>query len=80
MAQTFDTMTYAKSLASRGISPKTAIGLALETKAHIVDAMATKTDLRTEIQLSEMRMTIRIGVMFATAVTIILAVLPLLIK
>ncbi|WP_313026826.1 hypothetical protein [Brucella sp.] len=80
MAEQFDTMLFAKALVKRGMSSKDAIALAIEAKAHIVDSMATKTDLRTEIANSEMRMTIRIGGMFIVAVTVILAVLPFLLK
>ncbi len=80
MAEQFDTMLFAKALVKRGMSSKDAIALAIEAKAHIVDSMATKTDLRTEIASSEMRMTIRIGGMFIVAVTVILAVLPFLLK
>lgn len=80
MSNHFDTMLFAKALVRRGMGSKDAIALAIEAKAHIVDSMATKDDLKTEIAHSEMRMTIRIGAMFVAAVTVILAVLPFVLK
>ncbi len=47
---------------------------------HVVNRVATKDDIEGAVERSELRMTIRMGVMFIGAVTIILAAIPLLIK
>lgn len=81
---TFDTLMYAKKLREAGFSEKQAEIQAEALKEIIQDNLATKqdiSDLRKDLlQIEERlmyRLTIRLGLMLVTAVTVLAAIIKL---
>ena len=84
-ALVFDTLAYAKKLKQAGV-PEQQAEIQAEALATLVDEkLATKRDLKdleialkTDIKELEMRLTIRLGVMMAGAITIMAVLMKIL--
>jgi hypothetical protein len=77
MAFTFDSLSYAKHLRDNGISQDQAEAHAEAAKIFIMNELVTKEDLRVALELQTLRLTVRMGVMLATGLTLLGAVLKL---
>jgi hypothetical protein len=77
MAFTFDSLSYAKHLRDNGISQDQAEAHTEAAKIFIMNELVTKEDLRVALELQTLRLTVRMGVMLATGLTLLGAVLKL---
>ena len=85
---TFDTLAYARRLKSAGLPEAQAEAIADATRELVIQDVATKTDLKTEITALEQRliykmetlalqMTVRMGGLIAIGVAILAAIIKL---
>ena len=73
----FDTLAFVKRLAAAGMEPGQAEALAEALTAHAFDDLATKSDLKSELQDLELRLTVRMGALAAATVAILGALITL---
>jgi len=76
--RTFDTLGYAKSLASKGVDAKVAEALAEANHEYLINDLATKDFVHSEIKEAENSLLKAMGKMIAVATGIILAGIPLI--
>src|SRR5215469_2113694 len=77
MAFTFDSLSYAKHLRDNGVPQQQAEAHAEAAKMFIMNELVTKEDLRTALEMQTLRLTVRMGVLLATGLTLLGAVLKL---
>lgn len=77
MAFTFDSLSYAKHLRDNGVSQGHAEAHAEAARMFVMNELVTKEDLRIAVELITLRLTVRMGVMLATGLTLLGAVLKL---
>ena len=88
MVFTFDSLAYAKHLREHGVSQDQAEAHAEAARTFIMNELITKEDFRTglddlrrdleaKIENQSLRLTVRMGVMFAAGLTLLGAVLKL---
>jgi len=75
--RTFDTFGYASFLASKGIEAKTAEALTDANHEFLINNLATKDFVHTEVTASENRIVKSVGRMLAVAVAAILVSIPI---
>lgn len=74
---TFDSLCYAKHLRDNGVPQDQAEAHAEAAKMFIMNELATKEDLRAAVETLTLRLSVRMGVMLATGLTLLGAVLKL---
>jgi hypothetical protein len=67
----FDTLAFSKKLAAAGMETPQAEALTEAMTAFAFSELVTKTDLRAELKELELRLTIRMGVMFGATIAIL---------
>jgi hypothetical protein len=77
MAFTFDSLSYAKHLRDNGVPREQAEAHAEAVKMFIMNELVTKEDLRIAVETITLRLTVRMGMMLATGLTLLGAVLKL---
>src|SRR5262245_1858515 len=77
MAFTFDSLSYAKHLRDNGVPQGQAEAHAKAARMFIMSELVTKEDLRLALETQTLRLTVRMGVMLATGLTLLGAVLKL---
>jgi hypothetical protein len=80
MAYAFDTLGYAKRLRNAGISQEQAEAHAEAAREFVMGELVTKADLQAAMDTLSLRLTLRLGVMLATAVVSGVATLAAIIK
>jgi hypothetical protein len=73
----FDTLGYARRLKDAGIPAKQAEAHADAAREFVMAELVTKTDLVLALDNLALRLTVRLGVMLAAAITILGAILKL---
>jgi hypothetical protein len=76
-AYAFDTLGYSKRLRDKGIPQDQAEAHAEAARDFIMVELVTKTDLALALDNLALRLTVRLGVMLAAAITILGAILKL---
>ena len=76
----FDTLGYARFLREGGVPSEQAETHSEAARQFIMADIATKDDLNTALELQALRISVRIGVMLAAAVSLLGAFLGILIK
>jgi hypothetical protein len=71
----FDTLAFVKRLSAAGMETRQAEALAEALTSHAFDELATKSDLKTELQDLELRLTMRMGAMIGASTALTVAIL-----
>jgi hypothetical protein len=73
----FDTLGYAKRLRTAGVSQEQAEAHAEAVRDFVMGELVTKSDLQAAMDTLSLRLTLRLGVMLATAVGILAVIIKL---
>jgi hypothetical protein len=76
----FDTLGYARFLREGGVPQEQAETHAEAARQFIMADIATRDDLNTALEMQALRITVRIGVMLAAAVSLLAAFIGVLVK
>ncbi|HYI06678.1 MAG TPA: hypothetical protein VD858_17425 [Reyranella sp.] len=77
MAYAFDTLGYAKRLRNAGISQEQAEAHAEAAREFVMGELVTKADLQAAMDTLSLRLTLRLGVMLATGLATLAAIIKL---
>jgi hypothetical protein len=77
MAYAFDTLGYAKRLRSAGISQEQAEAHAEAARDFVMAELVTKSDLQAALDALSLRLSVRLGLMLATGIGILAAIIKL---
>ena len=77
MAYAFDTLGYAKRLRAAGVNQEQAEAHAEATRDFVMGELVTKSDLQAAMDTLSLRLTLRLGVMFAAGIGILAAIIKL---
>ena len=77
MAYAFDTLGYAKRLRNAGISQEQAEAHAEAAREFVMGELVTKSDLQAAMDTLSLRLTLRLGVMLATGLATLAAIIKL---
>jgi hypothetical protein len=77
MAYAFDTLGYAKRLRDAGISQEQAEAHAEAAREFVMGELVTRSDLQAAMDTLSLRLTLRLGVMLATGLATIAAIIKL---
>ena len=77
MAYAFDTLGYAKRLRAAGVNQEQAEAHAEATRDFVMVELVTKSDLQAAMDTLSLRLTLRLGVMFAAGIGILAAIIKL---
>ena len=77
MAYAFDTLGYAKRLRNAGISQEQAEAHAEAPREFVMGDLITKADLQAAMDTLSLRLTLRLGVMLATGLATLAAIIKL---
>ena len=77
MACAFDTLGYAKRLRNAGISQEQAEAHAEAAREFVMGELVTKADLQAAMDTLSLRLTLRLGVMLATGLATLAAIIKL---
>lgn len=77
MAYAFDTLGYAKRLRDAGIGQEQAEAHAEAAREFVMGELVTRTDLQAAMDTLSLRLTLRLGVMLATGVATLAAIIKL---
>lgn len=77
MAYAFDTLGYAKRLRNAGISQERAEAHAEAAREFVMGELVTKADLQAAMDTLSLRLTLRLGVMLATGLATLAAIIKL---
>jgi hypothetical protein len=77
MAYAFDTLGYAKRLRNAGISQEQAEAHAEAAREFVMGELVTRSDLQAAMDTLSLRLTLRLGVMLATGLATIAAIIKL---
>jgi hypothetical protein len=77
MAYAFDTLGYAKRLRNAGISQEQAEAHAEAAREFVMGELVTRSDLQAAMDTLSLRLTLRLGVMLATGVAALAAIIKL---
>ncbi len=80
MAIVFDSLGYTRKLRDAGLDPQIADAAADAAREHIMLELASKSDLQLALDSLALRLTVRMGVMFAAGLSLTVAILGALIK
>jgi len=73
----FDTLSFARHLREDGVSQEQAEAHAEAVRQFIMAELVTKQDLTLALETQTLRLTVRLGLMLAAAVTLLGAILKL---
>ena len=73
----FDTLGYAKRLRTAGVSQEQAEAHAEAVRDFVMGELVTKSDLQAAMDTLSLRLTLRLGVMLATGIGILAAIIKL---
>lgn len=71
MAIAFDSLSYARHLRERGVPAEQAEAHADAARQFIMTELVTREDLRLALDTQTLRLTVRLGVMLAAAMTLL---------
>ena len=77
MAYAFDTLGYAKRLRDAGISQGQAEAHAEAAREFVMGELVTRSDLQAAMDTLSLRLTLRLGVMLATGLATLAAIIKL---
>jgi hypothetical protein len=77
VAFTFDSLSFARHLRDNGVPQEQAEAHAQAARMSIMNELVTKEDLRAALETQTLRLSVRMGVMFAAGLTLLGAVLKL---
>jgi hypothetical protein len=77
MAYAFDTLGYAKRLRDAGISQEQAEAHAEAAREFVMGELVTRSDLQAAMDTLSLRLTLRLGVMLATGLATLAAIIKL---
>jgi hypothetical protein len=77
MVYAFDTLAYAKRLRDAGISQEQAEAHAEAAREFVMGELVTRSDLQAAMDTLSLRLTLRLGVMLATAVATLAVIIKL---
>ena len=77
MAYAFDTLSYAKRLRDAGISQGQAEAHAEAAREFVMGELVTRSDLQAAMDTLSLRLTLRLGVMLATGLATLAAIIKL---
>lgn len=77
MAYAFDTLSYAKRLRNAGIGQEQAEAHAEAAREFVMGDLVTKADLQAAMDTLSLRLTLRLGVMLATGLATLAAIIKL---
>jgi hypothetical protein len=77
MACSFDTLGYAKRLRAAGVSQEQVEAHAEAPRDFVMAEHVTKTDLQAAIDALSLRLSVRLGLMLATGIGILAAIIKL---
>ena len=77
MAYAFDTLGYAKRLRNAGINQEQAEAHAEAARDFVMGELVTRSDLQAAMDSLSLRLSVRLGVMLATGIGILAAILKL---
>ena len=77
MAYAFDTLGYAKRLRDAGIGQEQAEAHAEAAREFVMGELVTKADLQAALDTLSLRLTLRLGVMLATGLATLAAIIKL---
>ena len=77
MAYAFDTLSYAKPLRNAGIGQEQAEAHAEAAREFVMGDLVTKADLQAAMDTLSLRLTLRLGVMLATGLATLAAIIKL---
>ena len=77
MAYAFDTLSYAKRLRNAGIGQEQAEAHAEAAREFVMGDLVTKADLQAAMDTLSLRLTLRLGVMLATGLATLAAIIRL---
>jgi hypothetical protein len=77
MAYAFDTLGYAKRLRNAGISQEQAEAHAEAAREFVMGELVTRSDLQAAMDTLSLRLTLRLGVMLATGLATLAAIIKL---
>ena len=77
MAYAFDTLGYSKKLRAAGIAQEQADAHAEAARDFVMAELVTKTDLQAALDALSLRLSVRLGIMLATGIGILAAIIKL---
>ena len=80
MAIVFDTLGYSRKLRDAGLDPNIAEAAADAAREYIMLELVSRTDLQVALDNLALRLTVRMGVMLASGLSLAIAILGALIK
>jgi len=77
MAYSFDTLGYAKRLRAAGVTQEQAEAHAEAARDFVMAELVTKSDLQAALDALSLRLSVRLGLMLATGIGILAAIIKL---